>query len=135
VVLDAQGRRQHGVSQLTSADLTGSRTQDGRGVNLPKSTYENPGPTPNLRGIEPNTSLDRAGNETEPEWIEYFPSEVPRGEVFNAPDDSGRLCVGESTLDNFDYSGRNSRPLVVPADSFTGIGESYPANGGLDGRS
>src|ERR1035437_3908126 len=63
------------------------------------------------------------------------PSQVPLGEVFNAPDDSGRLCVGESTLDNFDYSGRNSRPLVVPPDSFTGIGESYPANGGLDGRS
>ena len=133
--LDPQARRQHGVSQLTEADRTGSRTQDGRGVNLPTSTYRNPGPTENLRGIEPNTSLDRAGNETEPEFTQTFGSEVPRGEVFNAPDDSGRLCVGESALDNFDYSGHNSRPLVLPADSFTGIGESYPGNGGLDGES
>ena len=87
MALDAEARRAVGVRPLSSTDIEGSRGADGRGVVLPETSATNPGPTDNLRGIEPNTSIDWAGNTTEPEIYQTFGSEVPRGEVFNAPQD------------------------------------------------
>jgi hypothetical protein len=136
VALNPESRRTEGVRPLSAADLAGSRGKDGKGVNLPTSTYENPGPTPNMRGIEANT--EREGS-TEPAFTtQTFGSEVPRGEVFDTPDSSNRLSGGSgegSAWDSPDSSKRNSHPLILLPDSFTEIGESYPANGGMDGES
>jgi hypothetical protein len=104
-------------------------------VNLPTSTYTNPGPTANLRGIEANTNW--GGSTTEP-TIDTSPAgEVPRGEKFAAPDSSGKNAVGQSGYrwDTADSLARNSHTTVYPHDSFSAMGETYPANGGLDGES
>jgi len=126
------------VRPLSSADLEGSRGKDGRGVNLPTSTYENAGPTPNIRGIEPNTNLHDASNFEPAFTTQTFGPEVPRGETFDTPDSSGRLAGGEgmgTPRSTTDSSSRNSHAYTMPPDSFSAIGESYPANGGRDGES
>jgi hypothetical protein len=122
---------------MDPADLIGSRGADGKGVKLPTSTYANPGPTTNIRGIEPNTGLHDASNFAEPETTQTFGSEVPRGTPFDTGDSSGKLASGpgDHPWTSPDSSAANSHPAVLLPDSFTEIGESYPANGGLDGES
>lgn len=130
MALDPAARRQDGVSQLNEADLQGSRGGDGRGVNLPVSTYRNPGPTENLRGIEPNTALGGSSNIGEP-TINVMPG-VPISEPFDAPDSSGVHAVGpgDPTWPGADSSARNSHDLGMVSDSFDAFGEDYPGNGG-----
>lgn len=139
MALNPQARRAEGVSPLTTSDLEGSRGIDGTSVNLPTSTYRNPGPTPNLRGIEPNTSLTDASNFGEPVITSTFGSEVPRGEVFDAPDSSGMNALDNDADDKVwqasDSSARNSHPIDIPPDAFSAFGESYPGNGGDNGGS
>ena len=135
MALDPQARRAEGVSPISTADLEGSRGKDGYGVNLPKSSYTNPGPTANIRGIEANTNW--GGSTTEP-VIDTSPAgEVPRGEKFDTSDSSGLNAAGgtEEKWDTVDSSSRNSHTTVYPQDSFSAMGESYPANGGRDGES
>ena len=55
--------RNHGVSPVP--EQYGSRGMDGKGVYLPETTYENPGPTANIRGIEPNTNMGAGLSEPE----------------------------------------------------------------------
>ena len=133
--LDPQGRRADGVRPISPSELSGSRGADGDGVVLPTTTYQNPGPTPNMRGIEPNTAL--MGSTTTPEATQTFGAEVPRGEVWQAPDSSGRnaALTSNSVWGSADSSAKNSHVLVLPADAFSAMGETYPANGGLDGES
>ena len=137
MAIDPKARRAVGTTPMDMSVLIGSRGDGGRGVKLPTSTYKNPGPTDNIRGIEPNTDLHDASNFEPAFTTQTFGSEVPRGEVFNAPDDSGKLAsgTGDHPWTSADSSAKNSHPAVLLPDSFTGIGESYPANGGLDGES
>lgn len=134
MALDPSTRRQDGVSSLSESDLQGSRGGDGRGVNLPVTTYRNPGPTENLRGIEPNTALAGSSNLGDP-VIEATP-EVPISEPFQMPDSSGLNAVGpgDPSWGTADSSARNSHALDVPPDAFDALGERYPANGGLRDR-
>ena len=133
--LDPQVRRADGVRPISPSELSGSRGADGDGVILPTTTYQNPGPTPNMRGVEPNTAL--MGSTTTPEVTQTFGAEVPRGEVWQAPDSSGRNAANTSNAvwGSADSSAKNSHVLVLPADAFSAMGETYPANGGLDGES
>ena len=133
--LDPQDRRADGVRPISPSELSGSRGADGDGVVLPVTTYRNPGATPNLRGVEANTAL--TGSTTTPEVTQTFGPEVPRSAVWQAPDSSGRNAANTSNAvwDTADSSAKNSHVLVLPADAFTAMGETYPANGGLDGES
>ena len=137
MAIDPAARRAEGVSPLPDSVRTGARGKDGKGVNLPEASYRNPCPTENLRGVEANTSLDAASNFAEPFTTQTFGSEVPRGVPFDTPDSSGRLAAptSNSVRNTADSSARNSHVYVMPPDSFSDIGESYPANGGLDGES
>jgi hypothetical protein len=121
---------------MKASDLEGSRGQDGRGVNLPETTAGNPGPTDNLRGIEPNTSIDAPSQFGEPVITQTLGSEVPRGEVFNAPQDQlGDVeGPGDPGWQNYDSSANSSVTVDLPqVGSFTKFGEHYPANGDQDG--
>ena len=136
MALNPQARREDGVNKLESKYSEGSRGTNGDGVNLPTSTYRNPGATPNLRGVEANTGKAEGSNIGEPEVIQVFGSEVPRGEVFHAPYVAGITTgPGNTVWSNADSSSRNSHVSPLPTDSFSAVGESYPANGGLDGES
>ena len=134
MAVDPAARRQEGVSPIPQADLEGSRTHDGRGVNLPTSTYRNPGATPNLRGVEANTGKSEGSNIGEP-MIDTEPAgPVPRGVPFNTPDDSkgdveGPAPDGWGTYD----SSKNNTALPEPqVGSFTKFGEKYPGFGDPD---
>ena len=136
MAIDMQGARQVGVSPLSPMDVEGSRGKDGYGVNLPETSATNPGPTDNLRGIEPNTSIDAPSQFGEPEIYQTFGSEVPRGEVFNAPQDQQGDVDGDSPggWQTYDSSSNNSvMPDWPQVGSFTKFGEHYPANGDQDG--
>ena len=136
MAINPEARRSDGVSPLNMADVEGSRGADGRGVHLPTATYHNPGPTPNLLGIEPNTSWDRGSSEGEP-MIDTEPAgPVPRGVPFDTPDDSlgDTVGTGDPKWGGPGASAANSRPTEIPHDSFSAFGETYPTNGGLDGR-
>lgn len=136
MALNPEARRAEGVSQLTSSDLEGSRTNDGQGVNLPTATYSNPGPTANLRGIEANTGKSEGPNIGEPVITQTFGSEVPRGEVFNTPEVLGTVVgPGDNPWRGPDSSASNSHVAPMIEDSFCAMGEKYPANGGVDGES
>lgn len=133
MALDPQARRAEGVSQLTSADLEGSRTNDGTGVNLPTATYNNPGPTANLRGIEPNTNWD--GSTTEPMIVTNTIDGYTRDAPFVSPKDSlgdveGPASDGWTTADSTSQNSSIPEPQV---GSFTKFGEKYPGSGGLNG--
>jgi|ERR1035437_1289478 hypothetical protein len=123
--------RNHGVSPLPAQE--GSRGADGKGVNLPKSTYQNPGPTENIRGIEPNTNMGAGLSEPEvqTETVEGYTRDAPFDAPFNAPSDT--VGPGDPRWSGADSSAKNSCPVDIPHDSFSAAGESYPANGGLDG--
>jgi hypothetical protein len=129
--VDISEFRNHGVSPLPPQE--GSRGSDGKGVNLPKSTYQNPGPTENIRGIEPNTNMGAGLSEPEvqTETVEGYTRDAP----FDAPDDSRGDTTGEGdpTWGGPGSAATNSRPLVIPPDAFCAVGERYPANGGRDG--
>ena len=129
--MDITEFRNHGVSPLPPQE--GSRGSDGKGVNLPKSTYQNPGPTENIRGIEPNTNMGAGLSEPEvqTETVEGYTRDAPFDAPFNAPSDT--VGPGDPSWDGAGSATKNSRPLVIPHDSFSAAGESYPANGGLDG--
>ena len=125
--------RNHGVRPLTPSDIEGSRGQDGRGVNLPTSTYENPGPTPNIRGIEPNTNLDAgmSAPEVQTETVEGYTRDAP----FNAPsDERGDVeGPGDPGWQNYDSSANSSTPVDPPqVGSFSKFGEKYPGFGDPD---
>jgi hypothetical protein len=129
-------RRQEGVESLDPAYLKGSRGNNGDGVDLPTSTYRNPGATPNLRGVEANTGKAEGSNIGEPVMTQTFGSEVPRGEVFHATYEAGNVTgPGDDRRTTADSSARNSHVQALLPDSFSAVGESYPANGGLDGES
>jgi hypothetical protein len=66
MAIDPVSRRAEGVEPLKAADFRGSPGKNGEGVDLPTATYNNPGPTANLRGFEANTNWTRSGNEAEP---------------------------------------------------------------------
>ena len=139
MVLDAQARRAVGVSPMSAADMTGSRTKDGRGVNLPETSSGNPGPTANLRGIEPNTSIDWAGNTTDPEIQVNVAGELPVSAVlsppFDTPDSSGLDTDGDSPegWQTYDSSAKNSvGPDWPQVGSFSKFKEDYPGSGGWD---
>jgi hypothetical protein len=104
-------------------------------VNLPETGASNPGPTDNLRGIEPNTSIDAPSQFGEPEIYQTFGSEVPRGEVFNAPQDQqGDVDgPGDPGWQNYDSSANSSVTVDLPqVGSFTKFGEKYPGFGDPD---
>jgi len=133
MAIDAASRRQDGVKPLSPQQ--GSGGYDGKGVNLPTSTYENPGPTENIRGIEPNTNWGWESTEevlgAPATVIEGYTRDAP----FDTPDDSlgDTVGPGDPRWQNYDSSARNSHAADIPHDSFSAFGESYPANGGLDG--
>jgi hypothetical protein len=135
---DAQSRRGEGVRTLTAAEMSGSRGSNGEGVILPTVGYRNPGPTANLRGVEGNTNrVDQNGNSGDP-IIEPTPGQVYSDPV-QFPDSSGLTAItgpdGKPWL-GVDAASRNSVPYVLPPDSFSAMGEFYPANGrGSDGES
>lgn len=133
--MDLAAARQVGVSPLSPMDVEGSRGKDGYGVNLPETSATNPGPTDNLRGIEPNTSIDAPSQFGEPVITQTFGSEVPRGEVFNAPQDQLGDVDGEAP-DGWQVAQRTAHDVVPDwpqVGSFTKFGEHYPANGDQDG--
>jgi hypothetical protein len=134
--MDLAAARQVGVSPLSPMDVEGSRGKDGYGVNLPETPSGNPGPTANLRGIEPNTSIDAPSQFGEPIITQTFGSEVPRGEVFSAPQDQlGDVeGPGDPGWQGYDSAANNSVAVDSPqVGSFTKFGEHYPANGDQDG--
>lgn len=95
MAIDPGSTRNHGVRPITPSEMAGSRGADGRGVDLPETTFRNPGPTENLRGIEPNTSLNDASVLDEPIIEVNVAGEAPpRGEVFEVPDASGITTFG-----------------------------------------
>ena len=123
-------RRAEGVSALTQEQMDGSVGQDGRGWNLPTASASNPGPTSDLRGIEPNTGKSEGSNIAEPIWTQTFGSEVPRGPEFNSPDSSGMATTKEvedgwQTIDSVAKNSYDS-PLMVPPNSFSAMGEKNP---------
>jgi hypothetical protein len=140
--VDPMSRRAEGVSPLSQKDLEGSRGRpDGdtsAGVNLPTATYENPGPTPNIRGIEPNTNWGWEST-GEPMIQVTTAGEMPVSAVlsppFSVPQDAlgdveGPAPDGWTTADS---SAMNSKPPEPQVGSFTKFGEKYPGSGGLDG--
>jgi hypothetical protein len=138
MVLDPMSRRAEGVSPLSRADLEGSRTQDGRGVNLPTATYENPGPTPNIRGIEANTNWGWEST-GEPMIQVSVAGEMPVNVVLSPPyrvpqdalgDVEGPAPDGWTQPDSAIGNSHLPEPQV---GSFTKFGEKYPGSGGLDG--
>lgn len=135
MALDPQARRAEGVEQISPADLEGSRGKDGYGVNLPTSTYTNPGPTANLRGIEANTNW--GGSTSDPLIDVDTAGESAHAPRVALPDSSGRNAVGpgDPSWGTADSSARNSHTTIYPHDAFSAMGETYPANGGLDGES
>ena len=136
MALNMEGRRSDGVRAITSAEMAGSRGRpDGgdtySGVNLPVATYENPGPTPNLRGIEPNTSWDRSGNEGPYEVTQTFGSEVPRSAPPVVEWNASQNVVGDAPdgWQTYDSASNNqAKPDWPQHGSFTNIGEMYPGN-------
>lgn len=137
MALDPMARRAEGVSQLTQSEMDGSVGHDGKGWNLPTASAGNPGPTSDLRGVEPNTGKSEGSNVSDPEMTQTFGSEVPRGPEFMSPDSSGMASTHE-TGDGWqttDSVAKNSMALNVPPDSFAAMGEDYPGNGGNDGWS
>lgn len=136
MALDPEARRAEGVAPLSAKYLKGSRGSNGAGVDLPTATYNNPGATPNLRGVEANTSFDRAASEGEIVITQTFGSEVPRGEVWHAPDDALGDVEGPETDDgwtSYDSAANNStEPLWPQVGSFTKFGEKYPGTGDPD---
>jgi hypothetical protein len=126
--------REHGVRPLTAEDVAGSVGMDGKGVNLPTSTYENPGPTSNIRGIEPNTNID-AGM-FPPEYQVVVAGERPvASEPFQVPQDLGDVD-GDSSA-GWAHPGNSPEMYLKPewpqVGSFSKFGEHYPANGDQDG--
>lgn len=140
MAVDPAGRRQDGVRALTAEETRGSGASQGY-VNLPESTYRNPGPTPNLRGIEPNTGKSEGSNVGDPLVFTTPAGEFDtnqRSAPFNTPDSSGVNAAGDDGVwDSADSSARNSHELdVIPHDAFSAFGETYPGNArGTDGRS
>ncbi len=135
---DAQSRRAEGVRTLTSAEMSGSRGSNGEGVILPTVGYRNPGPTANLRGVEGNTNgVGENGNSVDP-MISIMPG-LTYSDPVQFPDSSGRgttVGTGGSPRSTPDSFSRNSHVNDLPHDSFSAIGEFYPANGrGSDGES
>ena len=47
---------------VKKSDLKGGSKSVKNGVRVPDATYENPGKTPNLRGVEANTSRQFGGS-------------------------------------------------------------------------
>ena len=96
MALNPAARRQEGVMPVPTSDYEGSRGKDGYGVNLPTSTYRNPGATPNLRGVEANTGKAEGSNVGEPMIQTVTAGEAPpRGVPFNTPDASGLVHGGK----------------------------------------
>ncbi len=117
--------RNHGVSPMPPQ--TGSRGMDGKGVHLPESTYENPGPTSNIRGIEPNTDWGWASTAPVVPVVDTIEG-YTRDEPFIAPQDSlgdvdGDAPDGWTTADS---SSQNSALPEPQVGSFTKFGEEYP---------
>lgn len=126
--------RDHGVSPLPQQ--VGSRGMDGQGVNLPTSTYENPGPTENIRGIEANTDL--MSGRMAPEIMVNVAGELPVSAVLSPPfqvpmdqlgDVDGDAPDGWTTADS---SSNNSALPEPQVGSFTKFGEKYPGFGDPD---
>ena len=63
------------------------------------NTYRNPGPTPNLRDIGPNTAFSGPGNTAEPEIDSEPAGPVPRGVPFDTPDSSGLMATDRAHSD------------------------------------
>lgn len=142
MAVDPMARRGEGVSALPESATRGSRgtgNDAGSAPFLPTSTLdermEAPGGHVN-RGVEANTNL--FGSDAPPMVDIVVAGERPVvSDPFAAPDNSGSLACGDEPdrrWNTSDSSARNELALNVPHDSFSGIGESYPANGGLDGR-
>jgi hypothetical protein len=136
--MDLSEYRNHGVSPL--GDVEGTGGYDGKGVNLPTSTYENPGPTANIRGIEPNTNWD--SGTFEPTYQVEVAGEMPVNVVLSPPfqvpmdqlgDVDDNSPAGWSHPDNTDDNW--IQPEWPQVGSFTKFDETYPANTGrgLDG--
>ncbi len=129
--IDPEARRAEHVRPVTEAEMAGSRGADGRGVDLPKATYNNPGPTANLRGIEPNTDREAASNYGEPMIQTVTAGEAPpRGPAFDAPDDVAGDVEGPESDDGWtthDSASNNSvKPDWPQHGSFTSFGEDKP---------
>ncbi len=75
----------------------------GREANFPivdePNTYRNPGPTPNLRGIEANTAKSGPGNTADPVYDTEPAGPVPRGVPFDTPDASGLMATDRAHSD------------------------------------
>lgn len=129
MAVDPMARRAEGVSPLPPQ--RGSRGKDNSSY-LP--VVEDAAGPSSPRGVEPNTNL--RGSDSPPVITQTYGSEVPRGEVFSTPDSSGvNACgPGDDRRTTADSSAKNSAAVDIPHDAFTAMGESYPANGGLDGR-
>ena len=131
--------RNHGVRPLTTEETMGSVGMDGRGVNLPTSTYENPGPTANIRGIEPNTDL--MSGRMDPEIQVNVAGEMPVSAVlsppFQVPGDQLGDVDGDAPdgWNSADASKNNTMEDWPQEGSFSKFNETYPANPGrgLDG--
>ena len=120
--------RDHGVMPVP--EQYGSRGMDGKGVHLPETTYENPGPTANIRGIEPNTDWGWSLT-MDPSYDTEPAGPVPRTEPFQIPDDAMGDVDGDSPggWKNYDSASNNStEPDWPQVGRFTKFGERYPGN-------
>lgn len=135
MAVNPEERRQAGISQMTAADMTGSRTKDGRGVNLPETTYQNPGPTANIRGIEANTNWGWEST-AEPMIQVSTGGEMPvSSPPFQVPMDAMGDVDGDAPdgWQTHDSSANNSvMPDWPQVGSFTKFGEKYPGFGDPD---
>ena len=128
--------RDHGVRPLTPSDVAGSVGMDGRGVNLPTSTYDNPGPTSNIRGIEPNTDL--MSGRMDPTYQVNVAGELPVSAVLSPPFQVPQDALGDVDGDSpdgwttADSSSQNSAMPEPQVGSFTKFGEKYPGFGEPD---
>lgn len=85
-----QGEGQEGVRPATETELNGV-VQESRSVGV-ENRYRNPGATPNLRGVEPNTNMTNG-----------FPNDAPLTGTMT----SGDLAIGGTSMADHDDAETN----------------------------
>lgn len=153
MAIDMAAGRAEGVMPLPvdAAKGTPGPSQNGSavgsGANFPivdsPNTYENPGPTPNMRDIGPNTAFSGPGNTAEPMIDVVTAGERPvMSEPFNTPDASGLMATDRAHSDwddqgvwGADVSSKNTRPIALnELSTFDMIGEDPQGEcDGMDG--
>lgn len=147
MAIDMQAQRAEGVSPLSGDIARGSVGKNDNGSaagsdpNLPTTSLDEermgsaPGGHVN-RGVEPNTALCGPGNTSDPMIDTVVAGERPvMSEPFAVPSALGDVAgPGDPSWGGADSAERNTRPLDIPHDSFSAVGESPYTIGQPDGR-